>query len=151
MKKLKKSLLSIFAFCLLIPCMFLFSACGDDDKPYDVKGLTLSIEDDCVVVWQKGVTKEQKQQAQLEIDPYEADAENLSNDDYSIKFNTDGTATIGSDTRYYTQSKDLKTIKIYTDAEHNNLQFELTYLNEDYCMKVNIIEGIATIYYAFSK
>ena len=152
MKKLRKSLLSIFAFCLLIPCMFLFSACGEKDpEPYDVNGLTLTIKADVAVVYDKNATSEQKQEVEEGLPLYKADAESLLEDNYSIKFNKDGTAVISSTTYYYTQSKDLKTIKIYTTAEHTNLWNELTYVDGDYHLAVETIDGVVTIYYIFSK
>ncbi|MBQ7788539.1 MAG: hypothetical protein IJ398_02675 [Clostridia bacterium] len=60
---MKKKILSfILAICLVIPCAFMFSSCGEDDDvvlpngAFTVKGKTFEITDEVRIIWDEGLS-----------------------------------------------------------------------------------------------
>ena len=127
----KKILGLIIAVCLIVPCLFVVVGCGGP-KPFNVKGKTFVGTKEVSIVWEEGVTEEQKQNYLTEED-YATEEDFLTfcsnafgsyGEKIKFVYNEDGTVNIyfaGEDAElkgYYLQSEDLKTIGHYRTAEH---------------------------------
>ena len=141
MKNLKKSVVSfMLAVCLIIPCVFMLSACGKDKtteapQPYAVAGKSWQGTSECVIVWKGGVTEQDKSDffSRHEHDTEEEMLTAIKEGTgegfcalLKLTFNNNGTVTTvfvldgvedEPNTIYYKQSEDLKTIELFKDAE----------------------------------
>lgn len=169
---MKKKILSfILVLCLIVPCAVMLSACGKKDNsksPFNVSGKTLIGTGECSIIWDDGVTAEQKQEflsEQFGDKTLEEIYATLASSEIcevstgmTIEYKADGTVKITNSSfgididGYYVQSEDLKTITNYRDADHNNIITDglgfITYVgNGNYAMTIE--SSICTFAFIF--
>jgi len=164
MKKLSKILgLITCTFVLALSCVLLTACGGNDPSPYSVAGVTLKGTDNCSIVWDSDATQQDKQDL---WDAFEVTNESEFLQKYSqesgsfykafnFAFKNDGTVVLAKtgqeqQTLYYSQTNDLKTIRIYKDEGHTNGYCILSYNNGEYCM-AEVTDYNSTIYFKFQK
>lgn len=133
---MKKKLLSfIFAFCLIIPCLFLLSACGNDKKLNYIQ-VSLADGEYSTTIYETRDFGNTTGLNKIKIKAYYSDGSDenveLSNAQITVSFTADGLE----------QSRVAKTFEEYTQmCENSNLtagSWKLTLNYKDYSCEVNI-------------
>ena len=166
MKKLSKILGVIACAFMLVFSGVMLTACGGG--AFNVKGVTLKGTSECKVVWGESATQEEKEELWGQLDA-------TNNEDFTQKyseeagafyeswtcvFKDDGSVEVTltehdepeTETWYYTQTEDLKTVQFYYDAELSDSFLPFEFIDGKYWLNIAPDSDYDVgIYFAFAR
>lgn len=160
MKKLSKVFGMIACAFVIVLSGVILTACGGA-KPYSVKGVTLQGTEKCSIVWNDDATQQDKDDLWSIVNATnDEEFEQKYSEDlgefyksFTFAFNSDGTVTVTrneTQTLYYTQTEDLKTIAVYKNVEHTNSYCKLEFYDGEFAM-AEYTDYNATIYFSLKR
>ena len=161
MKKISKIFVLIVCTFVLALSSTLLTACSDGN-PYSIKGVTLNGTDNCIIAWEDDATQQDKEDlwGNFNATNDEEFVQNYTEEEgefyksFTFAFNNNETVvcTQNADekTYYYTQSEDLKSVRIYKNVEHTNGYCMLEFFDGGYCI-VEMTDYNAKIYFKLQK
>ena len=165
MKKLTKYLGIIAGAFILMFSGVMLTACGGAN-PYSVKGVTLRGTSECIIVWEENATQLNKE--------YMWNKNGVTNDEELVNelseqggsfyetwecvFKNDGSMDVTltenqepeTETWYFTQTEDFKTIQTYFDAELTDKFLSFDYIDGKYWLNISDYDYLS-IYFAFER
>lgn len=166
MKKLSKILGMIACAFVIAFSGIMLTACGAN--AFDIKGVTLKGTSECIVIWGENATQTEKEElwSQLDATNNEEFTQKYSEiagefyETWTLVFNADGSVQVTlteheepeTNTWYYTQTEDLKTIQLYYDAELTDSFLPFSFINGKFCMNIAPdADYDVSIYFAFER
>jgi len=170
MKKLSKIFGIIACAFVLVVSGVMLTACGGSGKanPYSIKGVTLKGTSECIIVWGENATQADKEELWTQLGAtndkeFEQKYSEMAGEFYkswTCVFKNDGSVEVTmteheepeTETWYFTQTEDLKTIQTYYDAELTDKFLPFDFIDGKYCLSiVPDSDYDISIYFAFAK